>query len=50
MIAVCLDCTGVFDHVEFDVASEALTTNGIPKGDEFMVHIPIKRKESQANL
>ena len=32
MIAVSLDCTGAFDCAEFDAASEALTTNVVPKG------------------
>ena len=32
MIVVSLDCTGAFDCVGFDAASEALIANGVPEG------------------
>ena len=37
VIAVSLDCTGAFDCVGFDAASDALITKGVPKGN-LVVH------------
>ena len=38
VIAVSLDCTGAFDCVGFDAASEALITKEAPSRDDFVVH------------
>ena len=43
MITVSLDCTGAFDCVGFDAASEALIANGVSCGYIKLVHKPVKR-------
>ena len=42
VMAVSLDCTGAFDCVGFDAASEALIANGVPEGMSHLVYKPVK--------
>ena len=50
VIAVSLDCTGAFDCVWFDAASEALTTIGIPRGVTSWYADLLKGRKVTANL
>ena len=50
MIAVSLDCTGAFDCVGFDAASDALITKGVPKGMTLWYTNLLKGRKVAANL
>ena len=50
VIAVSLDCTGAFDCVGFDAASEALIANGVPAGMSNWYTNLLKGREVTASL
>ena len=50
VMAVSLDCTGAFDCVGFDAASEALIANGVPEGMSIWYTNLLKGREVTANL
>ena len=50
MIAVSLDCSGAFDCVGFDAASEALITKGVPGGMLFWYTNLLNGRKVTANL
>ena len=50
VIAVSLDCTGAFDCVRFDVASDARITKGVPKGMTLWYTNLLKGRKVTANL
>ena len=50
VIAVSLDCTGAFDCVGFDAASEALIANGVPEGMSIWYTNLLKGREVTASL
>ena len=49
-VIVSLDCTRAFDCVGFDAASEALITNGVPKGITLWYTNLLKGRKATANL
>ena len=50
VIAVSLDCTGDFDCIGFDAASDALITKGVPKGMTLWYTNLLKGRKVTANL
>ena len=50
MIAVSLDCTGAFDCVGFDAASDTLINKGVPRGITLWYTNLLKGRKVTANL
>ena len=50
VITVSLDCTGAFDYVGFDAASDALITKGVLKGMTLWYNNLLKGRKVTANL
>ena len=50
VIAVSLDCTGAFDCVGFDAASDTLIAKGVPKGMTLWYTYLLKGRKVTANL
>ena len=50
VIAVSLDCTGAFDCVDFDAASDAVISKGVPKGMTLRHTNLLKGRKVTANL